>query len=39
MRCVSFLFEQGCPEQRPRGAGGAALVVIFLRQELPVAVP
>jgi hypothetical protein len=25
MRCVSFYFERACPEQRPRGAGGAAL--------------
>jgi hypothetical protein len=26
MRCASVYFERGCPEQRPRGAGGAALV-------------
>jgi hypothetical protein len=26
MQCVSFYFEQICQEQRPRGAGGAALV-------------
>jgi hypothetical protein len=25
MRCASFYFERGCLEQRPRGAGGAAL--------------
>jgi hypothetical protein len=25
MRCASFYFERDCPEQRPRGAGGAAL--------------
>jgi hypothetical protein len=23
-RCVSFYFQRSCPEQRPRGAGGAA---------------